>query len=128
MSRTGIAVCLALFLTAASLPAQTRDPRLVKHVEAECTSEARANNVRGTVSLTMELDNEGKPVKVEALTGWLGGLFYQPLGYGLEEAAIEAVSQWRFEPSGSEAPVGKYQLEVGFRCLKPLKAVWPRPE
>jgi hypothetical protein len=76
----------------------------------------------------MELDSEGKPVKVEALTGWSGGAFHQPLGYGLEEAAIEAVSQWRFEPSGGEAPVRALQLDVGFRCLKPLKAVWPRPE
>lgn len=128
MSRTGVVVCVTLFLTAASLPAQTRDPRLVKHVEAECTSEARAKNVRGTVSLTMELDNEGTPVKVEALTGWSRGIFYQALGYGLEEAAIEALSQWRFKPSASEAPAGTLQLDVGFRCLKPLKAVWPRPE
>ncbi len=128
MFRTIVLTSLASLLLTAGLQAHTRDTRLVKEVEAQCTAEARQNGVRGVVSLLIEIDNEGTPAKVEPVAGWWRGTFHPTLGYGLEEAAIEAVSQWRFKPSGTEARVGTMYIDVGFRCTKPLKTRWPRPD
>jgi len=128
MSRTLLLASLALLLSVAGLQAQTQGPLLVKEVEAVCTAEAQQKGVRGTVALLAEIDNEGVPAKVEPLIGWHRGTFHPTLGYGLEEAAVEAVSQWRFEPIGTDVPLGTMHMQVGFQCTKPLKAVLPRSE
>ena len=119
---------LTVLLLAAALPAQAQGPRLLEEVEAVCTAEAQRNGVRGTFTLLAEIDNAGVPTKVEPVTGWHRGTFHPTLGYGLEEGAVKAVSQWRFEPTGTDAPVGTIYIERSFRCAKPLKAVFPRPE
>lgn len=100
----------------------------MEEVDAVCTAEAQQKGVRGTVTLRAEIDNAGVPTKVEPVTGWHRGTFHPTLGYGLEEAAVKAVSQWRFEPTGTDAPVGTISIERSFRCTKPLKALFPRPE
>jgi len=41
----------------------------------------------------------------------------KPLGYGLDEAAIEAVSQWRYKPAMEDGrPVAtRYNATINFR-------------
>ncbi len=74
-------------------------PRLIHEVEAEYTDEALDARVEGDVVVDIEIDADGEVASVELLEG---------LGYGLDEAAIEAVEQFQFRPAtvdGEPTPV-----------------------
>ncbi len=64
-------------------------PVLIVKASPTATDEARAAGVGGLVLVSLTVDAEGhaKDVAVE-----------RRLGYGLDEKAVEAVSQWRFKP------------------------------
>jgi periplasmic protein TonB len=64
-------------------------PQLLYKVEPEFSEEARRAKYQGMVLLSIEVDASGNVRKVRVL---------QPLGMGLDEKAIEAVSRWRFRP------------------------------
>jgi protein TonB len=63
--------------------------KLIKRASPEYRQEAKWAGITGTVVL-------------RGLINWKGELEYihikQPLGGGLDEAAIEAVMKWRYEP------------------------------
>lgn len=71
-------------------------PKPVKVVRPEYTEQARQAQVEGAVRVQVTIDEKGSVAKVEVLKG---------LGFGLDEAAIEAIQKMSFRP--------------GTRCQKP---------
>jgi TonB family protein len=88
----------------------TVPPKLLVKREPEYTPEARALKIEGSVVLqvTIGVDGSARDIKLQ-----------KGLGYGLDEAAGAAVSQWRFEPGQRDAaPVPVLAtIEVNFRLL-----------
>jgi len=87
-------------------------PVLVSKVEPVFSDEARAAKVDGTVVLYTEVGPDGAAHNLRVLHG---------LGYGLDEHAIEAVQQWRFQPGMKDGrPVTvAATIEVNFRRIHP---------
>ena len=65
-------------------------PRLLREVKAEYTEDARRRNITGDVLLEIVIRRDGTVGTVRVLQG---------LGAGLDERAIYAVRQWRFDPA-----------------------------
>jgi len=65
-------------------------PRLLREVKAEYTDEARRRNITGDVILEIVVTRSGSVGDVTVLRG---------LGLGLDQRAIAAVRQWRFDPA-----------------------------
>jgi TonB family protein len=65
-------------------------PRLIREVKAEYTEDARRRNLTGDVLLEIVIRRDGTVGTVRVLKG---------LGAGLDERAIYAVRQWRFDPA-----------------------------
>ena len=79
--------------TVESIPAPTATASvaaLTHRSEASYTSEAAHDRVAGQVRLRIVVDAEGVPRRIAVL---------QPVGYGLDEKAVEAVGKWRFTPA-----------------------------
>jgi periplasmic protein TonB len=87
-------------------------PKLVEKTEPGYTEEARDARLEGTVLLAVTIDANGRPkdIKVE-----------RPLGLGLDEKAVEAISTWKFEPATlkkDNTPVAvRANVEMNFRLL-----------
>jgi TonB family protein len=85
-------------------------PVLLYKVEPQYTEEARAAKYQGTVLVFAEIQPDGTATNIKVI---------RSLGLGLDQKAIEAVSQWRFKPGtkdGVPVPVGA-TIEVNFRLL-----------
>ena len=65
-------------------------PRAIERTPPEYTPEAREQRLQGVVILQAEIDQRGQVRAVKVLKG---------LPLGLNEAALEAVRGWRFEPA-----------------------------
>jgi len=79
--------------TIESIPAPTATASvaaLTHRGEASYTSEAAHDRVAGQVRLRLVVDAAGVPRRIAVM---------QPIGYGLDEKAVEAVSKWRFTPA-----------------------------
>ena len=61
-----------------------------KPAEALYTEQARAAGLEGTVVLSLIVDKYGLPREIAVIRG---------LGLGLDESAINAVSNWHFRPA-----------------------------
>jgi TonB family protein len=85
-------------------------PNILHKVEPEYSEQARQNKLQGSISLSMVIDANGKPTQIAVL---------RPLGMGLDEKAVEAVSQWTFKPGMKDGmPVPVYaQIEVSLHLL-----------
>jgi len=85
-------------------------PVLLVKSEPAYSEEARKGKVQGTVILVVEIDADGHPRDIRVR---------RPLGFGLEERAIEAVGRWRFRPAYRNGkPVScSAEVEVNFRLL-----------
>jgi protein TonB len=72
------------------------EPTVASEVKIPYPEEARRAGIEGTVTLSITIDNEGKVVAAKILTG---------PGYGLNEAARDAIRRFRFKPAikGGEA-------------------------
>jgi TonB family protein len=85
-------------------------PVLLVKTEPAYSEEARKGKVQGTVILLVEIDSSGRPRNIRVR---------RPLGFGLEERAVEAVGRWRFRPAyrnGKPVPCSA-EVEVNFRLL-----------
>ncbi len=85
-------------------------PSVLFKVEPEYSEEARKAKWQGSVVLSVIVDAAGRPRNVSVV---------RSLGLGLDQKAIEAVSQWRFKPGlrdGKPVPVIA-TIEVNFRLL-----------
>lgn len=101
-------VLVLLLAATVLLVAQRTNPRVVYRVEPKYTDAAREAKVSGVVLMSVTIDIEGMPSKIVVV---------RPLGYGLDEKAVEALSQWRFEPAtedGKPIPV-RANVEMNFR-------------
>ncbi len=68
----------------------TKQPSIKHLVKPEYTEEARLEEIEGVVLLAVTINSKGKVIKVRVLKG---------LGYGLDEAAIEAIKKTKFSPA-----------------------------
>ena len=69
---------------------QTRRPRVIHRVEPVYPADAREKNIKGSVILTMVVDREGNPTDIK---------IWRSLHPSMDQAAIEAARQMRFEPA-----------------------------
>jgi len=83
-------------------------PRAIYDPEPEYSEEARKAKYQGTVVLWVVVGPDGRVREIRVS---------RSLGMGLDEKAMEAVRQWRFEPArkdGQPVPV-QVSIEVNFR-------------
>jgi TonB family protein len=83
-------------------------PKLIHAVDPQYSDEARKANYGGICVVRLIVDATGNPQHAYV---------YRPLGMGLDQKAIEAVRQFRFEPAmyqGHPVPV-KIDQDVNFR-------------
>lgn len=64
-------------------------PQPMQQTEPEYSQEARAAGLEGTVFVQTAISADGTPFDLQVTS---------PLGFGLDEKAIDAVRQWRFAP------------------------------
>lgn len=102
-------------------------PQVVSKVDPQSSEEARLANLDGTVNISLVVSEDGKPRNIRAITS---------AGLGLDEAAIAAVSKWRFKPGlkdGLAVPVS-VDVEVSFafntdrRAWTPSRMIFDLPE
>ena len=116
-----LAAAIAVLLPLAAMRAQEAEklykveggvtaPKLIHKVEPKYTEQARDAMIEGVVRLRCAIDTKGYPIDITII----GSL--EP---GLDNNAIEAVSQWRFEPGQLKGkPVAvQATIEVNFRLL-----------
>lgn len=83
-------------------------PKAVYSPDPDYSEEARKAKYQGTVVLWLVVGSDGKPHDIRV---------QRALGMGLDQKAIEAVREWRFEPAkkdGQPVPV-MINVEVNFR-------------
>jgi len=94
--------------TRSKLPAGVSAPTVLYKIEPEYSEEARKAKWQGTVVLSLVVDEKGHPQQIKVA---------KALGLGLDQKAIEAVEQWRFEPGKKDGKgVAVYAtVEVNFQ-------------
>ena len=88
--------------------AVTTPPRLVEKVEPAYPAAAKQAGVTGVVIVELTINERGTIDDARVLQG---------LGHGLDEATLDAVKQWRFEPGtidGKPVPV-MFTITMNFR-------------
>ncbi|MEA2344383.1 MAG: bla regulator protein blaR1 [Thermoanaerobaculia bacterium] len=85
-----------------------RAPVVVQKVEASYTEEARNARINGIVILEVVIGRDGLVKKASIL---------KPLPFGLDQAAIDAVTQWKFKPGTlNDKPVDViFNIVVNFK-------------
>jgi protein TonB len=78
-------------------------PTAVSAPDPEYTEEARRAKTQGTCVLWLIVDSQGRPRDVRVVRG---------LGYGLDAKALDAVRQWRFNPSMKDGKPVDVQISV----------------
>ena len=89
--------------------------RPIYQKDPEYTEDARKAGINGNVMLALTVDANGVVHDIRIL---------KPLGHGLDEKALEAVQQWKWEPALEDGkPVeSKFAIEVDFRTDKSSKS------
>ena len=84
-------------------------PRVLYSPDPKYTNEAASRHIEGTSHLGVVIDAKGTPVNMAIL---------EPLGMGLDEQAVLAVTQWKFRPptSNGEPVQAQINIEITFRC------------
>ena len=85
-------------------------PVLLSKVEPEYSEEARKAKFSGMVVLSVVVDEHGVPRNIRVV---------RPLGLGLDQKAIDAVTRWRFRPGVRHGKAVSViaNVEVSFRLL-----------
>ncbi len=78
-------------------------PRVLENPSPDYSEEARKAKFQGTVVLWLIVDANGKPRDVRVA---------RSLGMGLDQKAIEAVRQWRFQPAVKDGSPVSVQINV----------------
>lgn len=85
-------------------------PKILSKMEPEYTEEARLAKYQGTAVVYVEIGVDGVPRNIQIARG---------LGMGLDDNAVAAISNWRFQPAskdGARVPV-MATIEVNFRLM-----------
>jgi TonB family protein len=78
-------------------------PRVIYQVDPEFSEEARKAKYQGTCTLMLVVGTDGRPTNIRVASS---------LGMGLDEKAIEAVKNWRFEPSQKDGHAVRVEIAV----------------
>ncbi len=92
------------------------DPRVISQVDPEFTEKARKANYQGLCVLSIVIEPDGTPSNIRVVS---------KLGMGLDEKAIEAVKQWRFQPAmkdGHPVRYGPVEVDVDFHLYNRPKS------
>jgi TonB family protein len=83
-------------------------PVAVYTVDPAFSTQARSQNIQGTIMVTVIVDTDGSTQSIEVV---------RPLGYGLDQKAIEAVRKYRFKPATKDCrPVPIFlTIAINFR-------------
>jgi TonB family protein len=83
-------------------------PKAIFSPDPEYSEEARKAKYQGTAVLSLIVGADGRPRNISVA---------RSLGMGLDQKAIEAVKQWKFEPAKKDGtPVAVLiQVQVDFR-------------
>jgi protein TonB len=81
----------------------TSAPRIIYQVDPEFSEEARKAKYQGTCTLMLVVDTSGRPTNIRVASS---------LGMGLDEKAIEAVKNWKFEPSMRDGHPVRVEIAV----------------
>ena len=82
------------------------NPRIIAQVNPEFSEKARQAKFQGRCVLSIIIEQDGTPSNIRVVS---------KLGMGLDEKAIEAVKQWRFQPAMKDGhPVRYGPTEVDF--------------
>jgi len=98
---------------AAPVPASSPgvvNPRPIYKVEPQYTEDAKNARIQGSVTLSLEINEQGQPQDIKVT---------RSLDPGLDQQAMDAVSQWQFAPAtkdGAPVPFTAF-VEVNFRLL-----------
>jgi TonB family protein len=84
---------------------QNRKVKVIYRVEPEYTADAREKQIEGTVVLGVTIDHEGVPQNIQ---------IKKPLFPSLDNAAVEALSKWRFEPALKDGQPASMYITVEF--------------
>jgi len=108
--RTGPAAGFSQFAPNSPIRLRQGDtpPKLVTSTDAEFSDEARRQGIQGVVMVSLLVNEEGVPIDLSITKG---------MGHGLDEKALEAVSQYRFKPAmrGGVPVEARIAVEVSFR-------------
>jgi hypothetical protein len=91
--------------------------QLARSVQAECTPEAIEAKSTEVVTINVEINRQGEPVLLEVR---------EFPGYGLGPKALQAVSQWRWQPLPDRFPPGVERIEAGVLMSCQCEATTPR--
>ena len=85
-------------------------PKLLYKIEPSYSEEARLAKYQGTVVVATDIGTDGTAQSMRVVRG---------LGLGLDEEALKAISQWKFQPGAKDGqPVAvQATIEVNFRLL-----------
>jgi TonB family protein len=88
----------------------TKPPSILFKTEPEYSEEARQAKYNGSVSIQVIVDQDGFPTNLRVV---------HPVGLGLDEKAMEALKQWRFNPALRDGRPVPFQatVEITFRLL-----------
>ena len=86
-------------------------PVPISSPEAEFSDEARRKRIEGIVVVTMIVNEKGLPTDIKLV---------KSVGYGLDESALEAVGEYRFEPATLNGkPIAvRVTVEVNFQLRR----------
>jgi TonB family protein len=87
-----------------SPPAQA-SPRVVYSAPARYTAEAASQKIDGVVLLEVTVRTDGSVVSPRVI---------KSLGFGLDEAAIESVLKWKYEPAQRDGRPVEVQVIVSY--------------
>lgn len=82
-------------------------PRVLRKVDPRYPDSAKRANREAVVTLEFTVDVDGKAVDIKVV---------KPVGYGFDEAAVEAIKKWRFTPAkrgGEDVPM-RVQQRIRF--------------
>lgn len=91
--------------TVYSVGSAVTGPRLLRRIDASYSKEARSAGLEGSVILGIEVWEDGRAHNIRVL---------RSVGMGLDEKAIEAVSQWEFSPGRVDGQPVRFRVQAQF--------------
>jgi TonB family protein len=98
-----------VFTKSDAMPGEVSAPHVVYWKDPNYTKEAASHHIEGTSHLGAIIDSTGIASDIAIL---------EPLGMGLDEQAILAIRQWKFQPGMKNGKPVRVQIEIqtDFRC------------